>query len=201
MEPNVFVHPTAIIDEGVSLGAGTKIWHFAHVVAGAQIGENVMLGQGTYVGGGARIGNGCRIQNVVNVFDAVTLEDDVFVGPCAVFTNVFNPRAFLDQKSQYRFTLVQKGATIGANATIVCGNTIGRYAFIGAGAVVTHDVPNFALMMGVPTRQTGWMCQCGTRLPSFEGTSTVRCPTCNVFYVFRDRVVQVIDEEKGNQHG
>lgn len=164
MSGEYFVHPTAIIDPGVAIGAGTKIWHFAHVLPDSVIGERCVLGQNVVVGPRVRIGNGCKIQNNVSVYTGVTLEDDVFCGPSMVFTNVLNPRAHVERKDEFRPTLVCRGATIGANATIVCGVTIGAYAMIGAGAVITHDVAEFALMTGVPGRRLGWVSRAGERL-------------------------------------
>lgn len=158
------IHPTAIVDDGASLGAGTAVWHWVHVCGGAVIGQNCSLGQNVYVGNSVMIGNGVRIQNNVSVYDNVTLEDDVFCGPSMVFTNVYNPRAHVSRKDEYRPTLVRRGATLGANSTIVCGVTIGAYAFIGAGSVVTRDVPAHALMVGVPARQIGWMSHAGEKL-------------------------------------
>ncbi len=158
------VHPTAIVDTGASIGAGTRIWHWVHVCGGAVLGQGCSLGQNVFVGNDVRIGNNVKIQNNVSVYDAVTLEDDVFCGPSMVFTNVYNPRAAVARKDEYRRTLVRQGATIGANATIVCGSTVGRYAFVGAGAVVQKDVPDFALVVGVPARQIGWMSRFGERL-------------------------------------
>jgi UDP-2-acetamido-3-amino-2,3-dideoxy-glucuronate N-acetyltransferase len=157
-------HPSAIVDEGAQVGDGTRIWHFSHVSAGARIGAGCSLGQNVYVASQVSIGDRVKIQNNVSVYDAVTLEDDVFCGPSVVFTNVFNPRAAVARKDAYRPTLVRQGATLGANCTIVCGVTIGAHAFIGAGAVVTQDVPDHALMTGVPARQTGWMSQHGEKL-------------------------------------
>ncbi len=157
-------HQTAIIDEGAQIGDGTRIWHWVHVSGGAKIGERCSLGQNVYVAGQVVIGSNVKIQNNVSVYDAVTLEDDVFCGPSMVFTNVHNPRSAITRKDEYRPTLVKQGATLGANCTIVCGVTIGRYAFIGAGAVVSRDVPDHALMVGVPARRIGWMCETGTRL-------------------------------------
>jgi UDP-2-acetamido-3-amino-2,3-dideoxy-glucuronate N-acetyltransferase len=159
-----WVHPSAIVDEGATLGAGTKVWHFVHVSAGARIGANCALGQGVFVGNDVVIGNGVRIQNNVSVYDAVTLEDDVFCGPSMVFTNVYNPRAAVQRKNEYRRTLVRRGATLGANCTIVCGTSIGECAFVGAGAVVNRNVPPYALVVGVPARQVGWMSRHGERL-------------------------------------
>lgn len=164
MTPDYQAHPTAIVDEGARIGAGTRIWHWVHVCGGASIGERCSLGQGVYVGNDVVVGNNCKVQNNVSIYDAVTLEDDVFCGPSMVFTNVINPRSAIERKHEYRRTLVRRGATIGANATIVCGVTLGEYCFIGAGAVVTRDVPPFALMAGVPARQVGWMNERGERV-------------------------------------
>jgi len=161
---SVTIHPSAIVDEGAQLGEGTAVWHFSHVCAGARVGPRCSLGQNVFVANDVVIGAGVRIQNNVSVYDAVTLEDDVFVGPSAVFTNVFNPRSAVPRKHEYRRTVVKQGATLGANCTLVCGATVGEYAFIGAGAVVTKDVKPFALMTGVPARQTGWMSRHGEKL-------------------------------------
>ena len=158
------IHQTAIVDDGAQLGDGTRVWHWVHISAGAVIGRNCSFGQNVFVGNDVVVGNGVRVQNNVSIYDAVTIEDDVFCGPSMVFTNVYNPRAEVSRKDEYRRTLVKKGATIGANATIVCGVTIGEYAFIGAGAVVNRDVKPFALMAGVPARQIGWMSERGERL-------------------------------------
>lgn len=157
-------HPTAIIDQGARIGAGTRIWHWVHVCGGARIGERCSLGQGVYVGNDVVLGDNCKVQNNVSIYDAVTLEDDVFCGPSMVFTNVHNPRAAVVRKHEYRHTLVKRGATIGANATIICGVILGEYCFVAAGAVVTRDVPAFALMAGVPARQIGWMNEFGERV-------------------------------------
>lgn len=157
-------HPSAVVDEGATIGEGTRVWHFAHVCAGARIGAGCSLGQGVFVGNDVVIGRNVRIQNQVSVYDAVTLEDDVFCGPSMVFTNVRNPRAAVPRKHEYRRTTVKRGATLGANCTIVCGVTIGAHAFVGAGAVVTGDVPPYALVLGVPARQAGWMGEHGERL-------------------------------------
>jgi UDP-2-acetamido-3-amino-2,3-dideoxy-glucuronate N-acetyltransferase len=159
-----WAHPTAVIDEGATIGDGTKIWHFCHVMAGARVGAGCALGQNVFVAGGAVVGDRCRIQNNVSIYDGVVLEDDVFVGPSAVFTNVKNPRAAVSRKDQYQATRVGRGATIGANATIVCGVRLGEYAFVGAGAVVTKEVEAHALVTGVPARRVGWACECGERL-------------------------------------
>lgn len=170
-------HPTAIIDPGAQIGEGTKIWHFSHICATATtIGKNCSFGQNVYVGPNVTIGDGCRVQNNVSIYDRVTLEDDVFCGPSMVFTNVINPRAHVSRKDEYRPTLVRRGATLGANCTVVCGVTIGEYALIGAGAVVTRDVPAHAIVTGVPGRRTGWVCRCGVKLAS------AKCPACATTY-------------------
>jgi UDP-2-acetamido-3-amino-2,3-dideoxy-glucuronate N-acetyltransferase len=181
------VHPSAIVDDGAQLGPGTRVWHFAHVCAGAQVGRDCSLGQGVYVGNDVRIGNNVKIQNNVSVYDAVTLEDDVFCGPSMVFTNVHNPRAAVPRKAQYRRTLIKQGATLGANCTIVCGTTIGCYAFVGAGAVVSRDVADFALVVGVPAKQMGWMSRHGERLPlPLVGDGHALCPATAERYVLSD---------------
>jgi len=167
--PTFWAHSSAVIDEPADIGEGTKVWHFCHVMSGARIGPRCSLGQNVYVGAAAVIGAGCKIQNNVSLYDAVTLEDEVFVGPSAVFTNVVNPRAFVVRKDEYRPTLVRRGASIGANATIVCGHQIGEYAFVAAGAVVTRDVPAHALVKGVPARPAGWVCRCGVVLAESGG--------------------------------
>jgi UDP-2-acetamido-3-amino-2,3-dideoxy-glucuronate N-acetyltransferase len=178
-----WAHPTALVDAPAEVGAGTKIWHFCHVMSGARIGAGCSLGQNVFVGSRAVIGSGCKIQNNVSVYDAVQLEDDVFVGPSAVFTNVINPRAFIVRKDEYRSTIVRRGASIGANATIVCGREIGPYAFVAAGAVVTRDVPAHALVKGVPARQDGWVCRCGVVLD--ESPEAVTCSGCGARYLRR----------------
>lgn len=173
---NCFIHETAIVDEGATIGEGTKVWHWVHVSGGAQIGQNCSLGQNVYVGNKVVIGNNVKIQNNVSVYDNVTLEDDVFCGPSMVFTNVYNPRSAIARKQEYKDTLIRQGATLGANCTIVCGNTIGKHAFIGAGSVVTKNVPDFALMVGVPARQIGWMSRYGERLDlPLRGEITTTC--------------------------
>jgi len=161
MENNYFIHESAYVDENVSIGEGTKIWHFTHVLPGCQTGRNCVLGQNVMMGPDVTIGNGCKVQNNVSLYKGVELEDDVFCGPSMVFTNVINPRAFVERKNEFKKTTVKKGATIGANATIICGNSVGMYAMIAAGAVVTKEVPDYALMTGVPARRTGWVCKCG----------------------------------------
>ena len=156
-EPKFFVHESAYVDGGVKIGHGTKIWHFCHILSNTIIGKNCSFGQNCVVGPNVKIGNGVKVQNNVSIYDGVEIEDDVFLGPSMVFTNVINPRAFIVRRDEFKKTLLKKGCSIGANATIVCGTTIGRYAFIGAGAVVNKDVPDFALMVGVPARQIGWV--------------------------------------------
>jgi UDP-2-acetamido-3-amino-2,3-dideoxy-glucuronate N-acetyltransferase len=180
MRSPFWAHETAVVDLPAQIGDGTKIWHFAHVMAGARIGSGCSLGQNVFVGARAVIGSGCKIQNSVSVYDAVILEDDVFVGPSAVFTNVVHPRAFLARKHEYRETRVRRGASIGANATIVCGCEVGEYAFVAAGAVVTRNVPAYALVRGVPARPAGWVCQCGIRL-EYDPVGLF-CPVCAARY-------------------
>jgi len=177
-----FKHETAIVDDGAKIGKGTKIWHFSHVCGvQTEIGRDCILGQNVYVGPKVSIGDGCRIQNNVSVYDLVKLEDYVFCGPSVVFTNVINPRAHISRKNEFKKTLVRKGATLGANCTIVCGVEIGQFAFIGAGAVVNKNVPQFALMAGVPAKQIGWMCQCGVKLPA-----SAKCSSCDSEYEIKD---------------
>lgn len=177
------IHESAIVDDGATIGEGTRIWHFAHVCSGAHIGVSCSLGQNVFVGNKVRVGDNVKIQNNVSVYDNVTIEDDVFCGPSMVFTNVYNPRSFIERKSEYRNTLVKKGATLGANSTIVCGITIGEYAFVGAGSVVNKDVKPFALMVGVPAKQIGWMSLFGERLElPLQGNQRVTCPHTNQVY-------------------
>jgi UDP-2-acetamido-3-amino-2,3-dideoxy-glucuronate N-acetyltransferase len=181
------VHPSAIVDPGARIGAGTRIWHWVHVCAGARIGERCSLGQNVYVGNDVVIGSNVKIQNNVSVYDAVELEDDVFCGPSMVFTNVYNPRAAVSRRDQYRRTRVRRGATLGANCTVVCGVTIGEYAFVGAGAVVTRDVPAHALMLGVPARHAGWMSRFGERLElPLAGEGAALCPHTGERYRLAD---------------
>lgn len=182
---NYIKHETAIVDDGAEIGDDTRIWHWAHICGGAKIGKKCSLGQNVFVGNRVVIGNNVKIQNNVSVYDNVTLEDDVFCGPSMVFTNVYNPRSAVSRKDQYRDTLVKKGATLGANCTIVCGVTIGKYAFIGAGAVVNRDVPDYALMVGVPAKQIGWMSEYGEKLdlPIQGDDATVICDKTGEVYV------------------
>ncbi|HWM85299.1 MAG TPA: acyltransferase [Kofleriaceae bacterium] len=184
-----FAHASAAVDAGAEIGPGTKIWHFAHVCAGAVIGRDCVIGQGCYVAG-VRIGDRVRIQNHVSIYEGVTLEDGVFLGPSCVFTNVVNPRAEVNRKHEYLQTLVRRGATVGANATIVCGVTIGAYAFVGAGAVVTRDVRAYALVVGVPARQVGWMCVCGMRLAPESVARRSDCLECGRSYLVSDGRVE-----------
>jgi len=182
-----FLHESSYVDEGCDIGAGTQIWHFSHVLKGSKIGRDCKIGQNVVIGPNVTIGNGCKIQNNISIYEGVTLEDEVFCGPSMVFTNVFNPRSAIPRINESRPTLVKKGATIGANATIICGNTIGQYAFIGAGAVITKDVPDYALIIGNPGRIEGWMCECGIKL-SFDEQGVSRCKTCGLVYEKTDEV-------------
>lgn len=184
---NNFIHETAIVDPGAKIGAGTKIWHWTHVCAGAAIGEKCNIGQNVFIADDVIIGNGCKIQNNVSIYKGVILEDYVFCGPSMVFTNIFNPRAAIRKMDQVRPTLVKKCATLGANCTIVCGHTIGSFAFIGAGTVVTKDVPDYALMVGNPAKQIGWACQCGERL-----SDDLECSECKKKYEKDDSAIKLI---------
>jgi UDP-2-acetamido-3-amino-2,3-dideoxy-glucuronate N-acetyltransferase len=192
--PSYFAHESSYIDDGAVIGDGTRIWHFCHVLPGAVIGERCNLGQNVVVMGGTTLGNNVKVQNNVSIYEGVVLEDDVFCGPSCVFTNVTNPRSHVSRKSEYRRTLVRRGSSIGANATIVCGVTLGEYCFIGAGAVVRSDVPAYALMVGVPARRVGWMCQCGVRLQLQDGRAS--CAACGAAYQEREGVLQRIDRPR-----
>jgi UDP-2-acetamido-3-amino-2,3-dideoxy-glucuronate N-acetyltransferase len=184
---SIRVHPSAIVDEGATIGEGSRVWHFVHVCSGAQIGKDVSLGQNVFVGNKVMIGDRCKVQNNVSVYDNVTLEEGVFCGPSMVFTNVYNPRSLIERKNEYRDTLVKIGATLGANCTVVCGVTIGAYAFVGAGAVVQRDVPDFALMVGVPAQQIGWMSAYGERLElPLTGDSMAICPHTGDRYILQN---------------
>jgi UDP-2-acetamido-3-amino-2,3-dideoxy-glucuronate N-acetyltransferase len=187
-----FAHESCYIDDGSTIGDDTKIWHFTHVMSGARIGSRCNIGQNVVISPGVVVGDNVKIQNNVSVYDAVTIEDDVFCGPSMVFTNVFNPRSHVSRKDDYRRTLVKRGASIGANATIVCGYTIGEYAFVGAGAVVTRDVRAHALVAGVPAKRIGWMCRCGERLPAGEGV--VQCTACRMKYRINSNSCEVYPE-------
>ncbi len=177
MLKNVLIHETAVVDVPCEIGDGTKVWHFSHVMRGCRIGANCNLGQNVFVASGVVLGNNVKVQNNVSIYDGVEIEDDVFLGPSMVFTNVSTPRSHISRKDAYQPTLIRQGATIGANATVVCGNTVGRYAFIGAGTVVTRDVPAHALVMGSPARQAGWMCRCGEQL-----SKRLTCASCGDTY-------------------
>jgi UDP-2-acetamido-3-amino-2,3-dideoxy-glucuronate N-acetyltransferase len=188
-------HPSAIVDDGAKIGEGSRVWHFVHVCGGARIGKGVSLGQNVFVGNTAVIGDNCKIQNNVSVYDNVILEEGVFCGPSAVFTNVYNPRSLIERKNEYQNTLVRHGATLGANCTIVCGVTIGRFAFIGAGAIVNCDVPDYALMVGVPARQIGWMSEFGEQLElPLVGSAEVKCPQTHDIYRLKDSTLTKVGD-------
>lgn len=185
-----YKHDSAIVDEGAQIGDDSRVWHFVHVCAGAEIGQGVSLGQNVFVGNRVKIGNKCKVQNNVSVYDNVFLEDEVFCGPSMVFTNVYNPRSGIERKDEYRDTHVRKGATLGANCTVVCGVTIGEYAFVGAGAVINKDVPAYALMVGVPAKQIGWMSQFGEQLDlPLTGNGSAQCPHSGMRYQLTDGVL------------
>lgn len=191
-----YQHPSAIVDEGAHIGESSRVWHFVHVCAGARIGKGVSLGQNVFVGNKVLIGDHCKVQNNVSVYDNVTLEEGVFCGPSMVFTNVYNPRSLIERKDQYRDTLVKRGATLGANCTIVCGVTIGEYAFVGAGAVINKDVPAYALMVGVPARQIGWMSEFGEQLElPVQGAGEVSCAHTGASYVLSDNRLNKVDAQ------
>ena len=185
--PEAFIHPTSIVEDNVIIGEDTKVWLFSHIMSNAKIGRNAQLGQNVYIGSSVKIGDGVKIQNNVSVYENVEIEDDVFCGPSMVFTNVINPRSFISRKNEFKKTLVKKGATIGANATIVCGVTLGRFCFVGAGATVTKDVKDYALVIGVPAKQKGWVCECAIELIA-EGDDWA-CPSCRKKYVLQKGVL------------
>jgi UDP-2-acetamido-3-amino-2,3-dideoxy-glucuronate N-acetyltransferase len=185
-------HPSAIVDDGAEIGDGTRIWHFSHVMGGTRIGRGGNLGQNVFVASGVTIGDNVKIQNNVSLYTGVEVEDDVFLGPSMVFTNVVNPRSHVSRKDEYQRTLVRRGATIGANATVVCGVTLGRYCFVGAGAVVTRDVPDHALVYGTPARIRGWMCQCGIQLEFGEAGDTAQCGACGAHYRRSGEVIEPV---------
>lgn len=190
MDKDYFVHESSYVDEPCRIGKDTKIWHFTHIMANCQIGEKCNIGQNVVISPEVILGNNVKIQNNVSVYTGVVCEDDVFLGPSCVFTNVINPRSHINRKNEYKKTLIKRGASIGANATVVCGNTIGKYAFIGAGAVVTKDVPDYALVVGNPARRTGWLCQCGEKL-TFKENNTV-CTTCGKKYIIGSNLVKEV---------
>lgn len=191
---SITIHPTAIIDDGAEIGSGSRIWHWVHVCGGARIGEGVSLGQNVFIGNNVKVGDRCKIQNNVSVYDNVTLEEGVFCGPSMVFTNVYNPRALVERKNEYRDTLVCRGASLGANCTIVCGTRVGAFAFIGAGAVVNKDVKPYALMVGVPARQVGWMSEFGERIPlPLTGEGSYVCPHTGQRYELLGDVLKNVD--------
>jgi UDP-2-acetamido-3-amino-2,3-dideoxy-glucuronate N-acetyltransferase len=192
-----FVHESSYVDNGADIGVGTKIWHFCHVMDGATIGERCNIGQNVFVAAGVRIGNNVKIQNNVSLYTGVVVEDDVFLGPSMVLTNVINPRSQINRKDEYKATHIKQGATIGANATIVCGIVLGRYCFVGAGAVVTHTVPDYGLVYGNPGQLQGWMCQCGTRLKFelLDGLEQVVCQLCGEHYTKEDQIVTSLGKE------
>jgi len=187
-----FAHPSAIIDEGAQIGENSKIWHFCHIMGSAKIGNTCNIGQNVFIDKNVQIGNGVKIQNNVSVYANVTIEDDCFLGPSMVFTNVINPRAFIERKSEFLPTTVKKGCSIGANATIVCGITLGQYSFIGAGAVITKDVPDFALMVGVPAKQIGWVSKHGHKL-EFDSHGCAQCPSTNEKYTLNLNIVSLVN--------
>ena len=190
----ISVHPSELVDDGARIGKGSRVWHFSHVCGGAVIGEGVSLGQNVFVGNQVIIGNRCKVQNNVSIYDNVTLEEGVFCGPSVVFTNVYNPRALVERKNEYRDTLIKKGATLGANCTIVCGLTVGEYAFVGAGAVITEDVLPYALVVGVPARHVGWVSRYGERINlPLSGSGSWVCPHTGEAYRLIDERVNVVE--------
>lgn len=188
-DKDYFIHSSSFVDDPCEIGSGTKIWHFSHIMSNCKIGENCNIGQNVVISPDVVLGNGVKIQNNVSVYTGVICEDDVFLGPSCVFTNVINPRSFIARKDEYRTTLIKKGASIGANATIVCGHNIGRYAFVGAGSVVTKDVPDFALLVGNPAKILGYVCKCGERL-EFKADGHAQCTTCSQQYIKENGIVR-----------
>ena len=191
MKKSYFAHSSAVVDDPVEIGEGTQIWHFSHIMSGVKIGKHCIIGQNVFIGSRVLLGDNIKIQNNVSLYDGVILEDDVFCGPSMVFTNVFNPRSFISRKKEFRKTVVGRGATIGANATVVCGNQIGRYAFIGAGSVVTRDIPDYALVYGNPGKVKGWMCQCAEEIVFRSGKA--KCKVCGKRYKIDNAVVALIE--------
>lgn len=195
-----FVHDSSYIDDNVKIGEGTRIWHFSHILSGAKIGDNCIIGQNVCIERDVKIGHRCKVQNNVSIYKGVILEDEVFCGPSCVFTNVYNPRAFIERKHEFRPTLVRQGATIGANATVICGATIGKYALIAAGALVKQDVPDYAIVAGIPARQIGWTCRCGTTLkPNGDGStpnkeSFLSCAYCGNKYKIEEDILIIVEE-------
>lgn len=190
MTTDYFVHPTSVVDNGAVIGKGTRIWHFSHLMPGAKVGENCNIGQNVFIDNNVSVGNGVKIQNNVSLYNGVSVDDDVFLGPSMVFTNVMNPRSFIERKSEFRPTRIGRGASIGANATIVCGIEIGMYAFVGAGAVILRDVPPFALMVGNPARQVGWMSKTGDKL-KFNSENIAWCEAEQVEYILKDQLITI----------
>lgn len=191
---NIMINETAVVDEGCVIGSGTKVWHFCHLISGCQIGENCSLGQNVMVASGVKLGNNVKVQNNVSIYEGVECEDDVFIGPSAVFTNVTNPRSFISRKHEYKKTIIRRGATIGANATVMCGIEIGAYAFVGAGAVVTLEVLPYAMVVGTPARQVGWVSESGYRL-RFKPDGLAECPDSGEVYLFtKGKVVKIVDK-------
>jgi len=189
-----FKHESAYVDDGCTIGAGTRIWHFCHILKNTRIGENCIFGQNCMVGPNVTIGNRVKVQNNVSIYDGVELEDEVFCAPSMVFTNVINPRGFIERKTEFKKTLIKRGATLGANSTVICGVTVGRYALVGAGAVVVADVPDYALMLGVPARRRGWVCKCGTTLKGARDGHEITCSVCGSIYRPAGESLQVIKE-------
>jgi len=190
-----FKHESAYVDDGCTIGAGTRIWHFCHILKNTRIGENCIFGQNCMVGPNVTIGNRVKVQNNVSIYDGVELEDEVFCAPSMVFTNVINPRGFIERKTEFKKTLIKRGATLGANSTVICGVTVGRYALVGAGAVVAADVPDYALVLGVPARRRGWVCKCGTTLNGARDGQEITCSACGSIYHPACESLQVIKEQ------